>query len=195
MSDIDTNPYAAPVAQALPPLLPKAATGYFYRDDKYLVVSNHAELPHRCVLTNQPVAPDGWRKPVAIAWTPPWVFVTLLAGALVALILILVLQKKAKVTYSLSPEGRGRIQKKKMVGWLMLLGAIALIVGGFNVPEGSGLTVFAMLGGILVIVVSLIFFSIANPVKAVKFRDGWFRLKGCSPEFLDSLPPMPSSPF
>ncbi len=52
-----------------------------------------------------------------------------------------------------------------------------------------------MLGGIVVIVMSLILFSIANPVKVVKFRDGWFRLKGCSPEFHDSLPPMPSSPF
>ena len=135
MSDIDTNPYAAPVAQALPPLLPTTASGYFYRDDKYLVVSNHADLPHRCVLTNQPVAPDGWRKPVAIAWTPPWVFVTVLAGALVALILILVLQKKAKITYSLSPEGRGRIQKKKMIGWLLLLVAIGLFVAAFNLAD------------------------------------------------------------
>ena len=194
MSDIETNPYAAPVAQALPPLLPTSASGYFYRDDKYLVVSNHAELPHRCVLTNQPVAPDGWRKPVAIAWTPPWVFVTLLAGALVALILILVLQKKAKITYSLSPEGRGRIQKKKITGWLLLLGSIGLFVAAFNLTDQSmvGISVVA---GILSLLASLIVFSVANPVKAVKFRDGWFRLKGCSPEFLDSLPPMPSSPF
>ncbi|MBC8003623.1 MAG: hypothetical protein H7X97_13640 [Opitutaceae bacterium] len=194
MSDIDTNPYAAPVAQALPPLLPTTATGYFYRDDKYLVVSNHADLPHRCVLTNQPVAPDGWRKPVAIAWTPPWVFVTLLAGALVALILILVLQKKAKITYSLSPEGRGRIQKKKMIGWLLLLVAIGLFVAAFNLDDESMLGISVM-AGILTLLASLVLFSVANPVKAVKFRDGWFRLKGCSPEFLDSLPAMPSSPF
>ena len=41
---------------------------------------------------------------------------------------------------------------------------------------------------------SLVFFAIANPVKAVKSRDGWFRIKGCSREFLATLP-VQQSPF
>ncbi len=195
MNNYETNPYAPPVTEVLPALLPTTQTGYFYRDGKFLVVSNHAGLPSRCVLTNQPVGERGWRKTVPIAWTPPWVYVTLLAGALVAIVLMLVIQKKAKITYCLSPEGRGRIRKKQMIGWLLLAGSIGLICTGFKLLDGSALTYIALIGGFLFLIASLIAFIVANPVRAVKYRDGWFRVKGCSPEFLDSLPVMPGSPF
>jgi hypothetical protein len=195
MNNIESNPYAPPAAESLPILLPKTETGYFYRDGKFLVVSNHAELPSRCLLTNQPVGEGGWRKSVAISWTPPWLYVTLLAGALIAIILILILQKKAKITYCLSPEGRGRIGRKKTIGWLLLAGAIALVFAAFNLPDGSALTGISIIAALVALITSLVFFAIANPIKAVKYRDGWFRVKGCSPEFLDSLPTMPGSPF
>ena len=195
MNSLEANPYAPPVSEALPTLVPNAKKGYFYRDGGYLVVSHNAELPSRCVLTNKPVPEGGWRKSVPLAWTPPWVFVTFLAGFLVALILIIVLQKKAKITCSLSPEGRGRIGKKKLAGWLLLVSSIGLFFAAFNATFGPDLTGVAFVAGILTLIVSLVFFVIANHVKAVKYRDGWFRVKGCSPEFLASLPVMPSSPF
>ncbi|HEX7261936.1 MAG TPA: hypothetical protein VF258_08985, partial [Luteolibacter sp.] len=93
-----------------------------------------------------------------------------------------------------SADAEKGIRRKKWVGWLMLLGGIGIFFTGFNLPEGSatGLCIF---GGILMLISSLVAFIVSTPVKAVKFRDGWFRVKGCCPEFLDSLPIMPASPF
>jgi hypothetical protein len=72
------NPYQPPgSAMELPPLI-----GDFFRDGKFLVFRDRAELPLRCLINGEVVPTDAWRKRKQISWSPPWVFIGLLGGLL-----------------------------------------------------------------------------------------------------------------
>jgi len=129
---------------------------------------------------------------VRIVWTPPWVFILVLFNLLVMAIVALVMQKKAKITYSLTPVARAAVIRKRSIGFFLLLATVVLMYFGFT--SASEFTWAYLLGGVLSLIVALVFFIIADSIKAVKHRDGWFRLKGCSKEFLATLP-VGHSPF
>jgi len=192
------NPYATPASlqnSETQPLGLSQDDGSYYRDGKFLIVKDGASLPSSCVITNEPVLQGGRRKPVSIAWTPPWICVIVVLGLLFALIAILAFQKKAKITYSLSERAWNKIVKRRAIGSALLLGGIGLIVIGFNAPSDATYTLAALLGGFLAILISLVVFVLAHPIKVTKFKKGWFRIKGCSPEFLETLPEIGHSPF
>ena len=189
MSDSEANPYAAPADLSAAPGIPDVAL--YFRDGNFLAVRNGAELPSVCMITNEAADSNAWRKKVSIAWTPPWVFITIFINIIVLLIVALLFQKKAKITYSLSRAARGRIVRKRRIGFVLLTMAIALVALAFmEISNGnsdmSALAIGSM--SIVALIASLIVFAISNPVKVVKCRKGWFRIKGCSKEFLAGLP-------
>jgi len=188
------NPYATPVSLQTSEAQPQD-DGSYYRDGKFLIVKDGAVLPSSCLITNEPVLQGGRRKQVLIAWTPRWIFVIVVLGLLFALIAILAFQKKAKITYSLSEQAWNKIVKRRMIGFAVLLGGVALIVMGIKAPSNEIYTPAALFGGVLVILISFVIFVLAHPIKVVKFKNGWFRIKGCSPEFLGTLPEIGHSPF
>lgn len=187
---MDSNPYAPPAETSLPPS--PTSSVYYFCDGDYLVVRDGADLPPVCVRTNEPAGDGAWRKKVAIAWTPPWVFVLILVNILVLLIVALITQKKAKITYSLSTAARAAIVKKRGIGFFLLLATVVLVFLAFTWT--SEFAWMCGLAGLVSLIAALVFFVIANPIKVVKFRDGWFRIKGCSKEFLATLP-VQLSPF
>jgi len=187
---MDINPYAPPAETSHP--LPETSEVAFYCDGDFLVVRDGAELPPVCLRTNEPASEGSWRKKVTITWTPPWVFVLILVNILVLIIVALVTQKKAKITYSLCRQARASIVRKRSIGFFLLLAAVALVFMAFTWESEFALA--AGLGGLLFLIASLTFLAIADPIKVVKFRDGWFRIKGCSREFLATLP-VRLSPF
>ena len=188
------NPYATPASVQTSKTHPPD-DGSYYRDGKFLIVKDGAILPSSCLITKQPVLQGGRRKQVSIAWTPPWIFVIVVLELLFALIAILAFQKKAKITYSLSEQAWSKIVKRRTIGFALLLGGIGLIVIGFKAPSDAMYILAALLAGALAILVSLVIFVLAHPIKVIKFKKGWFRIKGCSPEFLDTLPEIGHSPF
>ena len=190
MDPSEINPYAPPVETTLPPVLAPAL--FYFCDGDFLVVRDGAELPHVCVRTNAPAAEDSWRKKVTMTWCSPWVFLLILIHFLVAIIVMVIIQKKAKVTYCLSAAARASIVRKRSIGFVLLMTAIALIVAA--IKWNNDYSLYCGLGSVALLIGSLVFFAIANPVKAVKSRDGWFRIKGCSREFLATLP-VQQSPF
>jgi hypothetical protein len=198
MNTQDSNPYTPPVAAPpLPPPPPVPSpqgSHYYFRDGDFLVVCDGAELPNTCVRTNEPVDPAGWRKKMQITWCPSWVFITLLGGLLPLLIVMLIAQKKAKITYSLGTAARARILRRRGIGFGLLVLSLGMMAVGANQSSAWDLAGLVIFGGVVALIVSLVFFIIANPVKVVKFRDGWFRIKGCSKEFLATLP-VQMSPF
>lgn len=187
----DTNPYAAPADLQIHPAVDDGVR--FFRDGRFLVVRDGAVLPEICVIHNEPAGSGTWRKQVKIAWTPPWVYALILVNLIVLVIVSLIVQKKAKITYSLGKRARARIVMRRSIGWILLLGCIGLFAAGVTseTSESMGIIVTA---AIFSLIASLVLFVIANPVRVVKFKDGWFRIKGCSPDFLDTLPQHPS-PF
>lgn len=182
----DPNPYQAPSTTQAPPVPDHADPGLVLREGKFLLVRDGAELPDRCIITNQAVGTEGKRKRALITWSPPWVFIGILSGIIPLLILMLIFQKKAKISYSMSRQAWGRIVNRRLIGTFLLLASIGLFFLGANsTGEQTGIY---MTGGIVALIASLIVFITATPLKAVKHRNGWFRVKGCSPEFLDTLP-------
>jgi len=189
----DLNPYAPPTILAGATRLDESLR--YFSDGKFLVVRDGAELPELCMLTNQPAGPGAWRKKVQIAWTPPWVFALILVNIIVVLVVMLLTQKKAKITYSLSAAGRGRIVRRRIIGLLLLaaaVGAVAFCILQADVPDWASVTIGLL--GVVSFIASLIVLLMANPIKALKHKDGWFRIKGCSGEFLSTLP-QHDSPF
>ena len=184
MEQPSSNPYAAPSAEV--PFNPASLTGSFFRDGNLVVVSQNAELPARCVITNEPDPENRGRKTVTMAWTPPWAYVSLLAGFLLGLLLIMVFQKKVKFTFTLGPEARKRVARKRMIATAVLATAVGLFFLAANL-NGDSAVGFTIVTGIVLLIASLVMFAISSALKPVKYRDGWLQVKGCSPEFLDSL--------
>ena len=186
-ADVAANPYKTPeVANVTVLDRSSPDTPFYFRDGELLVVRDGAELPPRCVHTNQEVDAKGWRKLRPLAWTPPWVFVFIFFGLLPFLLLSIVLQKKAKITYSLSKDARGRLAKKRLVALGVMLAGIGVAFIGGSLLNGDA-AVMPIFAGIVIALGGLIGSLMFNPVTVKKYKDGWFSLKGCSPEFLDSL--------
>lgn len=179
------NPYQTPAAMAPPPV--PVSAGDCFREDKFLIVRERSEVPMFCVKNGEEVAAEGWRKKKQIAWTPPWVFAGLLGGVLPLLILMLIGQKKAKITYSLGDEARKALATKRWVGVGLLLLTAGLIAGGVT-NEGADAAGMMWLGAFLSLIFSLVAFIAATPLRPVEHRNGWFKVKGVSPELLDRLP-------
>lgn len=188
----DLNPYTAP-ADLAARMTPDETVSYL-RDGDFLVVRDGAEMPEVCLLTNQPAGPGSWRKKVRITWAPPWVFALILINILVVLIVMLIIQKKAKITYSLCSAGREKITRRRNIGFVLLILGIGAMGYGFTSKgDPSWPAMVAGLLGIASFLTSLVMLVIANPIKVRKYKDGWFSIKGCSKDFLATLPHTQSS--
>ena len=171
-----------------PPLLGLPPDHYRDRDKPDLIlVRDGSLLPELCLKTGQPVTADGWQKKVAITWSPPWVYLGILGGLIPLVILILVAQKKGQIRYSLSSEAWEKIKKRRAIGFLILLGFFATIAACFVPGMDEELIGILIMTGFLLLIVSLVVFISSAPIRAVRFRNGWFQVKGAGAEFLSTL--------
>lgn len=180
-----TNPYQAPTAADI-------NLGYdnrvmFYRDGKLLIARDGAELPDRCAVTNQPLEGPHWRKRKPFAWTPPWVIVLIFLSPLILIIVALCVQKKVNLTYSLSRQATRRFATRRwiFVGILLLgIGALFLCASDHL---SSNASVGAAVAGVVLVLVGLVGSLTVQALKVTGHHEGWFRIKGCHPDFLDML--------
>lgn len=182
------NPYQSPVFEG--ELSSGAVLGDFFRDGKFLVFRDRAELPLRCLISGEAVTADDWRKRKQLSWNPPWIFIGILGGLLPILILMLIAQKKAHLVYSLGKKARSRIRNRYLLGSCLLVAFAVLLVAGISKSESgsnsaSGLL---MLASIVALIAGLVFLIIASPIKAIGHRKGWFKVKGVSQDLLNDLP-------
>lgn len=183
------NPYSAPeVIDAPPgPDWSRLVAGGFFRDGRFLVIRDGAELPMACVKSGESAPAGSWRKRRLMSWSPPWVFIGLLGGLLPLLILMVVASKKAHLVYSLGPAAARRRANLQLVGLLLLGASLASIAGVITETIDGDLVLPLILGSIAGIIASLVFFIVSNPLRAIGHRKGWFKIKGASPGFLDTL--------
>jgi hypothetical protein len=180
------NPYQSPVSAT--EFFPGPVIGDFFRDGKFLVCRDRAELPMRCLINGETVTPDAWRKRKQISWNPPWIFIGILGGLLPVLILMLIAQKKAHIVYSLGKLARSRMRNRQLIGIGLLVAFGLLLAAGIS-KTGNGSN-----GGVLVIpsiftlILGLIILIKASPLKISGHRKGWFKMKGVSQDFLNELP-------
>lgn len=182
----DENPYIPSTAALESPSVPRAHHA-IHRDGDLLVIRDGAVLPARCLKTNRPIGASDYTATKKVYWTPGWVWALLLLSPLIALIVAAILQKKATLTYSLSRELRSRYMKRTAISLGLFFVGLGLLFVTFYVGKESLFGV-GIGGGILLMITGLVLAVTLSKVISVKrFNDGWFYLKGCSPEFLDSL--------
>lgn len=180
------NPYQSPASVG--ELSSGAAVGDFFRDGKFLIFRDRAELPLRCLINGEELTPDAWRKRKQVSWNPPWVFIGIIGGILPVLILILVAQKKAHIVYSLGQKARSRIRNRQLMGTGLLVAFVVIVVAaGTRRDIGSHPEIVVPLS-IITLILGMIFLMTSTPFKANGHRKGWFRMKGVSPDLLDGLP-------
>ena len=190
MSDIappPINPYQPPDPSN--GLSSGAAVGDFFRDGKFLVFRDRAELPLRCLVNGEAVTTDAWRKRKQISWNPPWIFIGILGGLLPLLLLMVIAQKRAHIVYSLGQEARSRIRNRQLLGGGFLLVAFGLILAaGISLMDTGANSGTMVLASLLPLLLGVVILITASPFKASGHRKGWFRMKGVSQDLLDGLP-------
>ena len=166
---------------ATPPPLPEARV---WRDGKLLVFYKDAELPMRCVKTNEPADRTLRRR---LSWHEPVIYITLLGGILVYVILALVLRKTATVDVPLGPAARARRRRHIAIAWLIALGGAALCVVGIGADREEGVLVFV--GGLGMMLAAAAYGLITvPPVKPRRIDDSKVYLKGACEAYLATLP-------
>jgi hypothetical protein len=183
ITSVASDPYAPPAASVAPEA--------FFRQGDLLLVRAGAELPLLCPISGRPVDPTAPRPPRKLLWVPVLCLAFLLFLPL--LLLIPLFLKTAGISYSLSPRVLKQTRTKKRNAFAALGFGSLLFIGALFIPDNVGIYLIGTTG-ILLVVLSLILFLLAPPLRASGYRDGWFQIKGCSPTFLAALPAFPISP-
>lgn len=118
---------------------------------------------------------------------PTWVWLLLLTNLIILIVVGLCVQKKAWLTYSLTKGARMGYIRRVALSLIALIGGMALGMAGLvNMSATWGWTVVA-LGAAMFIGGAIVAACFHSPLRVTRHRDGEFWVKGCSPEFLDSL--------
>ncbi|MBK1881419.1 hypothetical protein JIN85_03265 [Luteolibacter pohnpeiensis] len=164
-----------------------------YRERKYLWVRDGAVLPDVCLITNAPGHHQEWRRRNRLIWNPLVALLILFSLGVIGILFFFLLQKKASVSYTLQRRFRRRWVYRNWIGGILLISSAVALGTGFNFADEWTYSYEVMSGLSLLLLMALILLVTANPIKVVGYRNGWFKLKGCSPDFLDSLPIFPAA--
>ncbi len=196
MSDLNLNPYAPPTV-----LSDASSDASYFRDGAFLVTRDKVELPKRCLRTNEEVPDGAWRKSTQMAYTPRWIFFLLPLGIIPFAIAVGLTQKRMKLVHSRSPATLKTRTKWRILVFICL----ALFIGCFyaiyymfdhrvqGVKPNVNLVISLVSVGILSLIPMSVAGQMAQLYRAKKHFNGWFWIKGCSPEFLKTLPEFPSA--
>ena len=198
--DKDTpNPYAAPqdypMAEAYPPPDSPFADGTkpagLWQQGNLLVLDKFAQLPDRCVKSNEPA---GRRLKRNLYWHHPAVYLAILLHLFIYVILALILRKTATIHIGLSDHWFAKRRRAILISWILVLLSIVLVViGAMNVNSGDDFgLVWLIPVGIFLFIGALLYGLIAaRMVVAKRINDRYVWLKGVHPDFLADLPPWP----
>ena len=185
------NPYAAPqVAQPFEVKPPANYQGGVWREGKFLVIHQRAQLPPICVKSGAPSTT--WLKR-DLSWHHPLCYLGLLAGLIPFVIIALLMTKKATVHIGLSEEWAQRRKTRIMIGWGLGLAGLALFIGGIVLAANE--FELGVLGIPLGFIVGLCGLVAGNSGAAMvtpkKIDDNYVWLKGVHRDVLNMFPEWP----
>ena len=181
-----SNPYESPKYD-LPPVQPGVPEGA-WRHGKILVARKGAQLPPRCVKTNEPATAWITKK---FSWHHPILILLICAGLLFYVIFAIVLTKSGKLTIGLTDE---RLQRRRiLIGltWVTALGSLTGLFAGVASIEADGFFAVLMLTFMVLALFSVVFGVFSRVLTPVKITDDYIYLRGAHPDFLKQLPPWP----
>ena len=185
------NPYSPPLAEN--PFADKAASDAgIWRDGNILVMHRDAQLPDRCIKSNEPS--NGQTLKRKLTWHHPAVFLALLANLIIYAILATVLGKRATIYIGLSPKWFAKRRRRMLVSWILVFVFVGTLFAPFALEQqvGSDATPLFIMIGVLGTLFAAIYGLIScRLVHPKKITDEHIWLKGASPDYLAALPPWP----
>ncbi len=178
------NPYQSPqtvtTAKAVPPV------GGLWQSGKLLVMRKDAQLPDRCVKSNEPATR---RLKRSLAWHHPAVYFGLLVNILLYAILAMCMQKRATIHIALTDDWFSRRRRAMLIGWGSVLFSIGLFVlCAIKVGDDSAFGWGLLLGGVMFFVGAIYGLFASRMVAASKIDDTHIWLKGVNRQVLADLP-------
>jgi hypothetical protein len=158
------------------------APGAVLRFKKQMVLQSETPLPDRCVRCNAPA--NGFKLKRRLYWHSPVIYLLVLINLLIYVIVAICVRKKALLYVGLCERHRTQRQWFKAVGWLGVLGGIALLGAGI-----AWSNIFMVLSGIIAFIVGIAA-SIARVqvVTAARIDKDLVWVKGAGAAFLAELP-------
>lgn len=157
-----------------------------WRSEKLLVMHKNAQLPDRCIKTNQPAA--GKRFKATLYWHHPAIYLSILLSLLIYLIVALIVRRKAIVYVGVTEKILRRRRRAILWGWLTgIAGAILFFVSASIQSEpvmgvlmllSLGLMLGGLIGGI----------ARATLVGVERIDTDYIWIQGVSKEYLALLP-------
>jgi hypothetical protein len=153
-----------------------------WRDGALLVMPRYARLPHVCFRCGEPAVTS---KRARLYWHPPGWYLLILIGILIYAIVAMVIRKTADVEVGLCELHRRKRARATAIGWSTFLGSFGLFVLAAAAESGAIalLGVVAFFGGIIVL-------ATRGMVSPARMDDRFVWLKGVSPAFVQTLPPI-----
>ncbi len=153
-----------------------------------LIMHKNAELPLRCVKSNQPCNRQLKRS---LSWHhPAWYLLIIVCGLVPYIIAALIVRKTATIHVGLSEEWFARRRSAMVTGWGCALFGIAMLIAGFaTLDTGEVAAATLIIGGIGLLLFGMIFGLVRSRIVEVKkFEGDYIWLKGCHADFLAALP-------
>ena len=155
-------------------------------DGDLLVLKDKTALPMRCVHTDKPVTDRDYRN-LDLGYIPSWLKVLSLLMPFFLIATPYAVRSRCRLKAGISRSVQRRFLIRKLLASLCILGSLLLPFAllYFNLPEIAIpfflLFPFLFWGGFA----CLIWFC--SPLKVARCENDHFWIKGCSPEYLESL--------
>ena len=135
------------------------------------------------------------RKKRTFAWHPPWVWILILAGILVAAIVAMILTKRMTVRVPVCNEHEGFWRRRNLIIGLsflaMVVAEVVLIAISVSLPPGQNNDPggFICLGGTAMFLGWLVLVAIYSTrgIRPTEITDRFIRLTGVHRDFIDAL--------
>jgi hypothetical protein len=185
------NPYAVPLSSG-PLVVEEAVNQQIYRSGNFLVMHKKAQLPNRCVKSNQPTTQGLQRE---LSWHPPAIYLLLPLLPVYAILMPFV-RRSATVRIPLSAGHKFRRMKWMLVSWL--IPAVGVSFMWFAGSSGLGSdydlpVVFLALSPILALIAGVIGIYGCRVVYAAKIEGDFVKIGGVCEQFLEGLQEFPLS--
>ncbi|MCA9146448.1 MAG: hypothetical protein H6823_09345 [Planctomycetaceae bacterium] len=182
------NPYQAPQTDAA--IQAEFADGGLWQSGKLLVMRKDAQLPPRCIKSNEPTDRRLKRN---LVWHHPAVYLALLANLLIYAILALCLQKKATIHIGLTDAWFWKRRRAILIGWGSVFLSIGLfIVAAIGLDSNDSFGWLMLIAAIWFLVGIIYGLMASRMVTATRIDDTYVWLKGVNREFLADLPYWPN---
>jgi hypothetical protein len=159
-----------------------------WRSGKRLVVRVGAQLPDRCVKTNEPV--NGQWVELRLSWHHPVLYLVLFVNIIVYLIVANFLSKSVTLKVGISDRALASRRNAIAITWALVVGGVALVVAGSlnqsAVPFLMGLLAMPFAAAVYLWGVKL--------VTPTRIEDGYVWIAGVHPDYLALLPEWPGYP-